>query len=178
MKNKNNKIKCFCKNCNEIFYEIPSKVNKGKGKFCSLKCYLIYRRKRIVVRGTSKTCSTCGIEKDIKDFMYRKDTRDRLTTQCSDCRKKTLIRSKYKVSIKEAKDLYYQQINGSCDACGMTADEHFKIYGNLLHIDHDHETGKVRGVICYKCNITLGHFKDSIEHLQLLINYLRRVHVK
>ena len=42
-----------------------------------------------------------------------------------------------------------------------------------MAIDHDHATGKVRGLICYNCNIGLGHFKDSIDTLERAIEYLK-----
>ncbi len=40
-------------------------------------------------------------------------------------------------------------------------------------LDHDHETGRVRGVVCHPCNIALGLVNDSIEHLKMLIEYLQ-----
>jgi hypothetical protein len=42
----------------------------------------------------------------------------------------------------------------------------------LLHIDHDHATGKIRGLLCFHCNVALGHVEDSIDALRGLIKYL------
>jgi hypothetical protein len=41
-----------------------------------------------------------------------------------------------------------------------------------LGVDHDHITGKVRGLLCNDCNLGIGHFKDNIEKLKLAIKYL------
>lgn len=57
---------------------------------------------------------------------------------------------------------------GGCAICGTT-----KPPGkNSWHVDHDHKTGKVRGVLCAHCNPGLGHFRDSIRSLRLAIRYL------
>ncbi len=52
---------------------------------------------------------------------------------------------------------------GKCATCGST---------EKLCIDHDHSTGKVRGLLCNDCNLSLGYAKDSIETLKNLIKYL------
>lgn len=43
----------------------------------------------------------------------------------------------------------------------------------VLHIDHDHRTGVLRGLLCHSCNTSLGHFRDDPKVLQRAINYLR-----
>jgi hypothetical protein len=42
------------------------------------------------------------------------------------------------------------------------------------HVDHDHKTGEVRGVLCFNCNQALGNVRDDPVVLQGLIDYLRR----
>lgn len=58
---------------------------------------------------------------------------------------------------------------GTCAICGKECDIH-----RNLAVDHDHESGKVRGLLCQNCNVGLGHFKDNPALLQQAIDYLRR----
>lgn len=51
-----------------------------------------------------------------------------------------------------------------CEICGSDED---------LRIDHCHETGKFRGILCHQCNLNLGRVGDSIEMLKRMIAYLR-----
>jgi len=43
-----------------------------------------------------------------------------------------------------------------------------------VHVDHDHNTGRVRGILCSTCNLGLGNFKDNIEFLKSAIDYLNK----
>ena len=51
-----------------------------------------------------------------------------------------------------------------------------KICGNKpqkpLHVDHCHETKKVRGLLCHQCNVALGHMNDDPQRLEKAISYL------
>lgn len=40
------------------------------------------------------------------------------------------------------------------------------------HVDHDHETGKIRGLLCHRCNVGLGHFADNVQILTDAVLYL------
>jgi hypothetical protein len=57
----------------------------------------------------------------------------------------------------------------ACDATDCTWGKGFK---NKWHIDHDHKTGKVRGILCSRCNLTLGQVQDYVEYMRKLSAYL------
>lgn len=75
--------------------------------------------------------------------------------------------SQYGLTIEEYDKLYDEQ-NGVCACCG----EPQTLGCRFLSVDHDHETGRVRGLLCTNCNIGLGHFKDDKEKLKMAIKYL------
>jgi hypothetical protein len=57
--------------------------------------------------------------------------------------------------------------NNLCAICGK------KDLNHVLCVDHDHETGQVRGLLCKNCNIGLGNFKDDIKIIHSAIAYLQ-----
>lgn len=68
----------------------------------------------------------------------------------------------------------FSQQNGVCAICGQP--ETKKSFGKhirRLTIDHNHKTGKVRGLLCNGCNVGLGNFLDSVEFLLKAIKYLK-----
>jgi hypothetical protein len=60
--------------------------------------------------------------------------------------------------------------NYGCAICKILESECKK----SLCVDHDHKSGKVRGLLCNKCNLLLGKANDNIETLQSSIDYLKR----
>lgn len=56
--------------------------------------------------------------------------------------------------------------NNPCALCGEADIE-------LLRVDHDHVTGKIRGILCQKCNTGLGKLGDSIESILKVLDYLQ-----
>ncbi|UOF77962.1 recombination endonuclease viI [Caudoviricetes sp.] len=76
---------------------------------------------------------------------------------------------RYGLSVDDYNDMLMAQ-SGGCAICGGQ-----NIKGRRLAVDHDHATGKVRGLLCDKCNRGLGNFQDNIVYLKEAINYLENV---
>ena len=77
---------------------------------------------------------------------------------------------KYGIDTTEYQRLLEQQ-NGVCAICRNPPDGIGKT-GKVLHVDHDHKTGAVRGLLCRTCNPALGAFADDIARLKQAIVYL------
>lgn len=78
------------------------------------------------------------------------------------------LKRKYNLSIEEYETLIESQ-NNSCKVCGTHAKNNIK---GKLYIDHCHTTGKVRGLLCMKCNSALGLLNDDKTLVQKLFDYL------
>ena len=81
---------------------------------------------------------------------------------------KARLKRKYNLSIDEYKTLIESK-NNSCKVCGTHAKNNLK---GKLYIDHCHTTGKVRVLLCMKCNSALGLLNDDKALIQNLLDYL------
>lgn len=137
-----------------------------------------------------KICKDCLIEHPITEFRKVSDRKSGVHSACRKCfnkrstvyaktyankngkklyhRNRNLIKL-YGITLKEFDEILDRQ-NGLCAVCNGTAE---KSKYNRFHVDHDHATGKVRGLLCHYCNITLGMVNDNPDTLQKLINYLK-----
>lgn len=75
----------------------------------------------------------------------------------------------YGLTVEEFEEIERQQ-GGVCRICQCPPTG--RRNGGRLHVDHDHETGEVRGLLCYHCNNGLGRFKDDPELLRSAAKYL------
>lgn len=142
-----------------------------------------------------KLCSGCKIEKEETEFHKTKNTISGLRAQCKACSnlrgkqyrlayiEHELARAKqykkahpeyglktklnlYNITKEEYTALQEKQSNRCAICCKQST--------KSLAIDHDHKTGKVRGLLCFSCNIILGHVKDNIELLEHAIQYIKK----
>ena len=66
-------------------------------------------------------------------------------------------------------DRMFAEQKGECAICGI----HQSQLNRKLSVDHDHETGEVRGLLCPYCNHLLGNACDEVDTLKGAINYLK-----
>jgi hypothetical protein len=103
-----------------------------------------------------KVCLGC---KRINGEKYRKENQKKINLSNRVKR--------YDIDIDTFYGMYDAQ-NGKCGICGSEIDL------DTCRIDHNHKTGKVRGILCAACNTGIGLLKDSDEVLLNAVNYLRK----
>lgn len=79
------------------------------------------------------------------------------------------LRRVYDMSVDELEEMFIQQ-SGRCAICFKREDDS----PQRLDLDHDHETGRVRALLCRQCNTALGLFKEDIQVMLQAIRYIKR----
>ena len=77
------------------------------------------------------------------------------------------LKKNYGITPDDYNQMFSEQ-EGCCAICGIHQTE----TKHKLHVDHCHETGAIRGLLCKNCNFALGNFKDSVVNLSSAIKYL------
>ena len=147
----------------------------------------------------TRVCSKCRIEKSLSNFTKDKNRKYGRRYTCKECDSKAgikwrkqhpgraaaIVAKSYRkhrakrilegrcyhsgITVKEYLEMFRTH-NGKCDICGVS---HLELNKGLC-IDHNHETGKVRGLLCDSCNKMLGHSKDNPVLLEKAAVYLRK----
>jgi hypothetical protein len=86
------------------------------------------------------------------------------------------IKKVYGISAEQYAQILSEQ-DGVCAICGRLPNGTNHVEENLV-IDHDHDTGQIRGLLCNNCNSGMGIIGDAVEHLEAALTYLRRYQKK
>ena len=146
-----------------------------------------------------RTCKKCGVSLDDSMFYIEKKSNGatRVRATC-----KTCMSSQKKGYYNKTRDYWIEKSSARSKSDAVVINRLIRSYGVDLawfgyqytkqgglclicknaieakpsrstHIDHDHATGVVRGILCQKCNMGLGHFNDSIDLLTKAAEYLK-----
>ena len=149
----------------------------------------------------TKVCTKCGVEKPLDQFYKDKRLKSGVHSECKVCHesmrrnwilknrekvrkygtdwikknpersKSQQLKTRHGITLEDYNKLLKQQ-NGCCALCG-----HFGPRGNrqkYFHVDHDHNTGQIRGLLCCECNWFLGVAKlEDPEQIEKLLKYLK-----
>ena len=119
--------------------------------------YYLSRKDPTLASSYSYECKECCIKRTV-EYNHRHRPK----------RKDQSLQRHYGIGLEEYNKLFEEQ-NGGCAICGTeTPGGKWKNF----HIDHDHETKKVRGLLCSQCNTALGLIKEDIHTLKSMIQYL------
>lgn len=133
----------------------------------------------------TQVCNCCGVEKPISEFEWQKKRPNPRKT-CKQCRYTRRDIKKENINAKKRKSEWREanrdrlRINWERTVYGVCKEElgeqFCQICGSTekLCIDHCHSSSKVRGLLCSKCNLGLGMFRDNIEYLAEAIKYLTK----
>ncbi len=136
-----------------------------------------------------KTCNVCGETKPLDKFYKNKSYKSGVENRCNVCRAQWFreyrardkeaynktrretrgstrwenIRKKFKIGESEYDEILKSQ-GGVCAICRLPHER--------FHIDHDHVTNKIRGILCPSCNTGLGKLGDTLDGLMRAVRYL------
>jgi hypothetical protein len=145
---------------------------QGQCRACAAEAY----RKRRVAAGFRvrpadvpeghKYCRSCDTIKPLSEWSRNVSASDRRQTRCRSCAaaasRVEYFRRKYGMTEQDLADLLAGQ-GGMCIIC---------LRAPAVHVDHDHTTGEIRGMLCFPCNAGLGQLGDSPQTLRRAADYV------
>jgi hypothetical protein len=115
-----------------------------------------------------KSCTRCNKSKPLtaEYFPLHNKTKSGFDSWCRSCRgsyRNGINRGKFRAVISDEALKKIKETTKQCVICGSE---------EQLVVDHDHKTGKIRGMLCNHCNRGLGHFRDDPMLLEFAAQYL------
>ena len=127
----------------------------------------------------STKCASCGSE--LNENTWDKSAKERNQYKCKNCVAEVVRRTRCKVKQREYDLQRHYKISNEdynrmleeqqheCAICGIT----IKLHGKRFHVDHNHITGSIRGLLCGPCNVAIGLLKDDADVCYNAYEYLR-----
>lgn len=151
-----------CKRCEKQSYD--TRYTGGR---------ILEDKKAAKADSTTKRCRCCDRRLPIDSFHKSQKGLLRRKSICKDCtsqrdRRGDRLKSKYDLSLNDFERMLSEQ-DGKCAICRSS-----KHHGVNFVVDHDHITGRVRALLCNKCNPALGLMGDDPNRLLAAAEYLRK----
>ncbi len=194
-----------CKHCQGEFWAKRCQLKRGECQYCSQKCRWAYYRARQpkgIERSAKSPCEKQLPKHSPKrceppegyikcphcrayrapsmfvegrkqcDFCAKRNKRYHLRNQ--EYHKAKMVARQYGITVDEYRSLQ-RQANGRCAICGESQAHVFRGGSSPLEIDHDHVTGRIRGIICHRCNIAVAAIEGVNPTLiDKIRDYLRK----
>lgn len=126
-------------------------------------------------RGILFQCTKCKEKKTALNFSYRRNTEKPTlnTSVCKTCNNDRLRIRKFGVDPITYFSMLDKQ-DEKCAICRIDYEDAHERYGKIFAVDHCHSTGKVRALLCVKCNNGLGAFEDNPDWMRLAAEYVEK----
>lgn len=146
-------------------------TNKEKIKANSRKHYYEHKEHALQVRKDYYTKNKENINKYRREYWHKNKEQLHKKQRAYNKKHKREIKNYhlkryYGITIDDYDFILIKQ-NGGCAICGDGPK-----HGKYLHVDHDHETKKVRALLCDNCNVAIGHAREDVNILQKMIEYI------
>lgn len=139
-----------------------------------------------------KFCNTCKLKQPLDNFYRNTRSKDGRVNKCKTCRsiyhkehynkpevrekaRDNMLKRTYGISLEDYNTILENQ-GGTCAICDkyiLTQDPNASVPSSMP-LDHCHNTGRIRGILCTNCNHLLGKAKDDVELLKEAIEYLEK----
>jgi Recombination endonuclease VII len=173
-----------CEHCGDLF-----EPRNHSQRFCNTTCSArgkLPEEYKALLRQGRKRCYACEQTKSLDEFYRNKSARDGRTSRCKLCSAAYHADHHAKSSVRERtrelkRAARYGLLAGDYDAILLVQGKRCAICqrppeaGEVLHVDHCHESGRVRGLLCRKCNVGLGLFSDDPARLLRAASYIREM---
>ena len=170
---KSNGLTTYCKDC----FRIRTRDTRARRRTGTAKTPNQRRAPKTAPPGTSKRCPRCEIVKPLEEFVRNRSTKSGIGGYCRPCQNAVgkrnrerlhgstrtyHLKRRYGLTADEVQELIDEQ-RGVCAICRERP---------AKHVDHDHETGRVRGVLCFTCNVGIANFGEDRERMRFAMIYL------
>jgi len=156
-------------------------LKNGKPQSWCKACYREWHRARYTpstgADDAPRTCAVCGASYQPKQRRPSKFC----SKECKAVERKTSgaqrdghLMRKFGITHAEYEQMLADQ-GGGCALCGCKPEDQAARYTTYLHVDHDHTTGAVRGLLCGEHNLLLGRFNDDPALLRSAAAYIERL---
>ncbi|OKK09476.1 endonuclease VII [Streptomyces sp. CB02400] len=150
-------LQAYCRECSAEYYRLRQ---EAKGKKV---------REKVPVPPGHERCPQCGDVKAHSEWERNKSSSDGWASYCRTCRAErnriSYFKRKCGLTPADLDVLVAEQQGIRCTCLAAPAE----------HVDHCHETGRVRGVLCFSCNAALGQFKDRPDAIRRAAAYVEGI---
>ncbi|MGF1428744.1 endonuclease VII domain-containing protein [Kitasatospora sp. LaBMicrA B282] len=152
-----NGLQAICRACSAFYYD-QRQLARGK-----------VPKPRVHVPEGHKRCAKCEHIKPHAEWDRNRRASDGLSAYCKACRKIDNRRRHFEKNYGMTEADLQAMLDTQAGRCPICLDRPAE------HVDHDHETGRVRGILCFACNAALGQMRDRPDALRRAADYLEGI---